>query len=185
MSRICRPCSSIALRDCWPARPECGERRRALPFPKTPRCYSPETCQRLFHRARFGTWPWALLHLLYDLLKFLRHLRNALAPDLHVAARSLADNNIERTELVVLARKIVSEMRPAAFFPLESRLRYHFRDHEQVVEVNGSVPPRVVFAMALDADPLGAILKLLNMLKSLQHLFLLANDADQVLHHVL
>src|SRR6516164_8769727 len=106
MSRICRPCSSIVRRGCWPARPGYGERRRARPFRRTPRWYSPETCQRLFHRARFETWPWTLLHLLYDLLKFRWHLRNALAPDLHLAVRSLADNDIERAELVVLGWEV-------------------------------------------------------------------------------
>src|SRR5262249_38300208 len=102
----------------WPARPESGERHRAPPFPRILRWCSPQTFRRLFRRTIFGTWPWPLLHLLDDLFQLQRHLRNRLSPDLHLACRALANNNVERAERIVLGGKIIAEMRSPAFLSL-------------------------------------------------------------------
>src|SRR5690348_11317595 len=185
MSHICPPCSSIVRPDCRPARPESCERRRAPPFRKTLQWDNPETFLRLFRRARFGTWPWTLLHLLDDLLKLRRHFWNGLAPDLHFASWSLTDHDIARTELVVLGGKVITEMRSPAFFSLERRPSHHFRDSEQVIQVDGRMPAGVVFAITSYANAFATDLEFSYAFQRLRHFFFRANDAHQVLHHVL
>src|SRR5689334_17398543 len=185
MSHICLPCSSILRRDYWPARPESCERRRVPPFRKPLQWNSPETFRRLFRRAIFGTWPWPLLHLLDDLLKFRRHFWNGLAPDMHFASWPLADDDVARTELFVFGRKVVSEMRSPAFFSLERRPSHHFRDSEQVIQVDGRMPAGVVLAIAADANTLGTDLEFSYAFQRFRHFFLRAHNAHQILHHVL
>ena len=65
--------------------------------------------------------------------------------ELHFSTGAFSRHDVEAAVLFVLGRKIIAEMRPAAFFPLQRRPSNNFRYGQQAVQVERRVPARIVF----------------------------------------
>src|SRR5579885_1319862 len=185
MSRTSLPCSSSARPDRRPAPPESGGPRRVPPFRQRLQSYSRGTRLCRFHRARCERLQSALLHLLDDLLQLLRHGSDWFARKLYFTIRTLSRHDVELTRFLALCREIVTKVCAAAFFSFQRCFGHDFRNRQQVPEIERGVPAGVVFAIAIDADLLAPRFQFANSFERLLHLLFGADDADQVLHHVL
>ena len=72
-----------------------------------------------------------------------------------------------------------------AFLAIESRLGDGFGNGEQVSQIDGGVPARVVVTLTTDTGVGCPLLEFSYFDQSLGHLRFLANDADQILHGIL
>src|ERR1700686_3449486 len=183
-SRISPPCSSSEPPNRRRVPPEFDARRRSPPCPLRLLQCSPGTFPGLFRRARSETWPSPSLHLLDDLLQILSHSWNGLACELHSSTGAFSHHDVEAAILLVLAGKIIAEMRPTALFSLQRRPGNNFRYRQQAVQVERRVPSRIVFSVSGHADSLTGSLQLSKALERLQHLLFLTYDPHQFLHHV-
>ena len=105
---------------------------------------------------------------------------------------SIAPSGAGRTPMLNAANAlsfsgiVLPEMPAAAFLALERRSGDRLRDDQQVAEILRRVPAAVVLAMAGHAGPRRALASARRARSSAsQHLVLLADDADEVLHHAL
>src|SRR5436190_346447 len=149
MSRIFPPCNSNAPQDHWPAPPVSDARHQGPPCLRIFRPCNPEIFLRRVPRARSETLPSPSLHLLNDLLQFLRHGWNGLVRQLHLSVGSFSCHDIEFSGLLILGGKVITEVSAATLFPIHSRSRNDFRYCQQIVQVEGSVPASVVFAISV------------------------------------
>src|SRR5215217_7054392 len=134
----------------------------------------------------FGIWDLGfgiLFILLDDLLQPVRHRRNRNTRHLHPAAASATHRDVERGEGGALVWIVLAEMTAAAFLAFDGGACDRLRHGQQVAKVLSGVPAGVVFTMADDAGAGGAAVQLLQPDERLLHLALVADDADQVLHH--
>src|SRR5258708_31682720 len=159
--------------------------RRAPPFLPRFRWCNRGIVQRLDPRAKSGMLRSPLLHLLNDLLQFIRHRWNGFAAQLDLARSTFPDHDVEAVVLIVLRGVIFPELRAAAFFSLEGRPRNHLRHNNHVLQVDGGMPTSVVFAVSGHSGALGLRFKFLNGIERLQHFIFPADDADQILHGLL
>src|SRR6266481_6197356 len=109
---------------------ESAASRRAPPFLPRFRWCNRGIVQRLDPRAKFGMLRSPLLHLLNDLLQFIRHRRNGFAAQLDLARSTFPGHDVEAVVLIVFRGIVVPELRAATFFPLESRSRNDLRHDE-------------------------------------------------------
>jgi hypothetical protein len=87
-------------------------------------------------------------------------------------------------KLVRLLRVVVAEVRAAAFLALDRRARDGLRHRQQIVQVDRRVPAVVVLAIAVDAAASAARAPSA-VERAPRASRIPADDADQVLHHVL
>ena len=66
-------------------------------------------------------------------MQILSHRGNGLAGELHFSTGAFSRHDVEAVVALVLGRKIITEMRPAALFPFQRRPSNNFRYSQQAV----------------------------------------------------
>src|SRR5438874_4001810 len=125
------------------------------------------------------------LVLLDDLLQIVTHRLNRNAADGHFPIRAPRDDGVESSAIRTLFRVVVAEMSASTFFSLESRTRDRFRHSEKILQIERSMPPRIVLTIAGDAHSLRSRFQSFDSLEGAPHFLLASNNADQLLHHFL
>src|SRR5688572_16965242 len=99
------------------------------------------------------------LFLIFNyLFQLRRNLRTRDARDVDRAVGGALDHDVDGAELARLVRIILAEMAAAALLALDRRERDRLGHRQQVLHVQRRVPAGVVFAVARDAEPGGALL---------------------------
>src|ERR1700680_1798472 len=150
------------------ASPESGESRRVPPSLPRFRWCNRGIVRRLAPRAKFGTLRSPSLHLLNDLLEFIRHRRYGFAAQLDLARGAFREHDVEAAVLIAFLGVVVPELRAAAFFSLQRGSRNHLRDNDQVLQIKGRMPPGVVFPVPRHSGAPGLNFKFLNFIESLE-----------------
>src|ERR1043165_2356057 len=134
----------------------------------------------------YATWGGSdVLVFFDDLFEVVAEGGEGLADDLHLAVSVFADDVVEGAEVVGLVGEVFAELGAAGFLAFDGRAGDGFGDGEEVGQVEGGVPAGVVFADGGGAGFGGASLELGEAVEGAGHFVFLADDADEVLHHVL
>src|SRR2546423_3573779 len=215
MIRTFRLCSSSARQGRWRSLPGSGGSRPVLPFLPRPWSSNRAIRPRFPHRATHekslcgfqsrrwyrcaprraahsqqcpapeNSWRPSLLVLLDNSLEIVPHLRNRLAHHLHFAAGTAFDDNVEFRVARILFGEVVTEVAAAAFLALECSAGDDLRYRQQVLQIKGGVPPRIVLPVSSNRHLPRALTQRFESFQCATDLFLAAHDADQLLHHSL
>src|SRR5205085_5252525 len=130
-------------------------------------------------------WQPLLLVLLDDSPEIVPHLRDLLARHLHFPGGTTLDDDVELRVARILFREVVTEVPAATFLSLERSTGHDLGYRQQVLQIEGGVPSRIVLSVSGDRNLPRPPTQPSQSFQGATNLLLPSHDSNLLLHHLL